>query len=134
MLSNNRVIFKNIGEKRRVGKLAFNWCIANLRKSKFHEGYPRFIMKSDAGSHKGYYKHSKNVICIYLGNHKDQKDLIETIIHEWKHYQQNIKVMYRKYITVYRRNNSNHPYEITATKFSKKKSIICNEWIKEQII
>lgn len=125
--------FKDVNEKRIVGKLAFSWCTKNLKKSKFHESHPKFIMKNRDDNLKGYFKHSKNIICVYLGSHNEKIDLIETILHEWKHYQQDIKGMYRKYITRYKRNNVNHPYEITARNFSKKYIDACYKWVNKNI-
>lgn len=117
-------------EKREWAKLSFLWCEKNLKKSKFHENIPKLIIKKSKDKLKGYYKHSKNIICIYTGSHSDKRDLCETVIHEWKHYQQDISGMYNRYITKYKRNLKNHPYEITAERFAKKYTNKCYENIK----
>ena len=124
-------LFSSEEEKKKWAKLAFLWCINNLKKSRFQEKTPKLIIRKNDDKLKGYYKHSKNIICIYLGNHKDKEDLCETVIHEWKHYQQNMIGMYNRYITKYKRNQKNHPYEITANKFAKKHTNNCKKWIEQ---
>ena len=119
-------------QKTDICNFAYIWCIANLRKSKYHEGIPRIFIRSKKTDSflKGYYKEGKNLITVYLQNHTSGLDLCETIIHEWKHYQQNIASMYDKYEVVYRRKGRNHPYEITAENYAKKHGKKCNTWVR----
>ncbi len=119
-------------QKREACNFAYMWCVSNLKKSKYHSGIPRLFIrtKKNNSSLKGYFKVSKNLITVYPENHSTILDLCETIIHEWKHYQQNIASMYDKYEVVYRRKGRNHPYEITAESYAKKHAKECRDWIK----
>jgi hypothetical protein len=124
----------DLGTKVKLAKLAYLWCVSNLKKSKYHNDVPRLIVRSSkkSNSYKGYYKENKNIIVVFSKNHKSILDICETIIHEWKHYQQNISGMYDKYIVLYRRNIKNHPYEITAENFAKKHANECRKFINRE--
>lgn len=114
--------------------MAYRWCLLHLKPSKFQDEYPKFIIRNQKSKYyKGHYNEIKNIIYFYLGNHRSQIDICETILHEWKHYQQNIVGMYDCYFLEYGKNSKNHPYEITAETFAKKKAPICKNWIKENI-
>lgn len=117
-------------DKKIVAKLAYKWCLTNLKRSKYKKEEPKIIIrKSKNKNYKGYYSQEKNLMVIFIDNHNCILDLCETVIHEWKHYQQNIEKMYNKYIKVYRRNFKNHPYEVTAERFSKKHGANCKKWV-----
>jgi len=117
-------------KKKNAAKLAYRWCCENLKKSKYHTNYPRIIIISKKiGKLRGYYKEKKNLIVIYTKNHRSILDICRTIIHEWKHYQQDVMKMYDTYIVKYGRNFKNHPYEITAENFAIKHSSECKKWI-----
>ena len=116
-------------KKRSAAKLAHSWCVAHLKKSRYHFDVPKLIVRSNSNKKfKGYYKEGKNLIVIFTKSHNSILDICETIIHEWKHYQQNIS-MYDTYLVVYRRNLKNHPYEVTAENFARKHGINCRKWI-----
>jgi hypothetical protein len=60
----------------------------------------------------GAYDDIENLIFIYYKNCDDVKELIATILHEWKHSLQPVRTKYRKVKGPYCRN----PYEIEARK------------------
>lgn len=114
--------------------LAKEWCKKNLRGSKYHDNFPRiFTKKRENSFYMGNYNSDKNIIYIYLRNNNNLIDICETIIHEWKHFQQDIEMMYDRYIMEYGRNSENHPYERSAENYAKKHSVRCLEWIKKNI-
>ena len=125
----------SLKDKEKIAKLAYIWCLGNLKKSRYHEEPPKFFVRSskNSNSFKGYYKEKNNLIAIFPRNHRSVLDLCETVIHEWKHYQQNIIGMYDRYETVYRRKGKNHPYEITAEKYAYKHGLACRKWVKEMM-
>ena len=120
--------------KRKYCKLIYSWCKENLKRSKFHDNWPKLIARKNPNEYyKGYFKGHNNVICIYLKNNKTPIDLCETIIHEWKHYEQNIVKMYDKYMRAYGRTVKNHPYEISAENYSKKHAKNCLDWVEKNL-
>jgi hypothetical protein len=118
--------------KKKYAKLIYLWCKENLSASRYHEDFPKMILRNKKDDFfRGYYKDKNNLIGIYLKNNRSKKELCETIIHEWKHYQQNISEMYDRYIINYGYDSKNHPYEISAEKYAKRHSKKCLEWIKK---
>jgi hypothetical protein len=117
-----------------ICQLAYDWCVQNLKKSKFHSGFPKLYKRSVQSNSllKGYYKEAKNLIAVYLDNNTTALDICETVIHEWKHYQQDIVIMYDKYETVYKRKGNNHPYEISAENYAKRHASNCLSWIQKK--
>jgi hypothetical protein len=121
-------------EKIKITKLAYCWCLIHLKRSKYHSDAPKIIIKTQKNEKfKGYFNYKKNIFCIFVKNHKIQDDICQTIIHEWKHYQQNLK-MYDRYIILYGRNFKNHPYEKIAENFAIKNFKKCTEWINSKKI
>lgn len=119
--------------KKKAAQLSYCWCLMNLKRSKYHDSAPKIEIKSKKSeSFRGYFSPRKNIICIFLENHESFDDICQTVIHEWKHYQQNLK-MYDRYITLYRRNFQNHPYEKVAENFAIKKSKDCLTWINSNM-
>lgn len=126
-------MIQEIEDKKKIAKLSYCWCLMNLKRSKYHESVPKIIIKSGQSERfRGYFNNRKNIICIFLGNHKNFDDICQTVIHEWKHYQQNLK-MYDRYITLYGRNFKNHPYEKVAENFAIKNFEECGEWVNSKI-
>ena len=125
---------KNTDLQKECCKLIYSWCKKNLNESKYHDKCPKLIIRNQEDKHyKGYYKAEKNLICVYPKNNKSLLDLCETIIHEWKHYQQDIEYMYDRYIIEYGKTTKNHPYEISAENFGKKHAKNCSEWVRFNI-
>jgi hypothetical protein len=120
-------------QKKKVARLAYCWCLLNLKKSRHWGNFPKIIIKKGTSpKYKGYFSEFKNIICVYLGNHKSILDICDTVLHEWKHHQQDLS-MYDTYITKYGRNFSNHPYERTAENFAIKNSKECKKWVVSEI-
>jgi len=108
---------KNPTFQKEVAKLAFVWCSYRLGGSRYQLGFPKLkILNERSKKYRGHYDEVRNEIVVYLKNHRSLIDICRTMIHEWKHYQQNILIMYDVYLRVYKRNLSNHPYEISAEK------------------
>jgi|LauGreDrversion4_2_1035121.scaffolds.fasta_scaffold68928_5 hypothetical protein len=128
-------IFKNnIRLKKKCAKLIYLWCKENLPVSRYHDNFPKMVLSNQNDKFfRGYYKDEKNLIGVYLKNNRSKKELCETIIHEWKHYQQNIYEMYDRYIVYYGYETNNHPYEISAEKYAKKHAEKCLNWLKQNI-
>ena len=125
---------KNPCYQREVVKLAFVWCSEIMGDSKYHLGFPTLrVLNKRCSEYKGHYDEVKNEIVVYLKNHRSPLDLCRTVIHEWKHYQQNVLVMYDVYLRVYKRKIENHPYEISAEKSAIKLGGKCKTWVVKVI-
>ena len=100
--------------------LILNWCFERLGKSRFNGSKPKLIVHNKMSKEDlyGYYTFEKNVINVYIPKQNGNIiDYIDTIIHEFWHYKQNVKKMYHKYVFKYGYDyNENHPYERTARK------------------
>jgi len=117
--------------QKKWSKAIFQWCKKNLGESRYHDCYPKMITRNVRDDfYKGYYKNEKNLIYIYLKNNKTKIDLCETIIHEWKHYKQNVEGMWDRYTNVEPRD---HPYEIQAEKYAKRHAEKCLKWVEKNI-
>jgi hypothetical protein len=124
------VNYKTTEYQKEVAKLAFVWCSYKMGKSKYHLDLPTLkIFNIKCKEYRGHYDEVKNEIVIYLKNHRSSIDICRTIIHEWKHYQQNILIMYDVYLRVYNRKLKNHPYEISAEKTAIRLGGECKNWV-----
>lgn len=119
---------------RQSALLILEWCFNTLGKSRFNGPKPKLIIHNKITKENiyGCYTLHKNIINIYLPKHETLIDLIDTVIHEYWHYKQNMKKMYHKYVFKYGYEyNEFHPYEITANKKAKRLRHKCyNELFK----
>lgn len=109
---------------RRNGILVYNWCKAYFGRNTKLGNYPKIIFhtkKLDKTYNKslGEFNPWTNTIKIYLGAFEIEKErrfltFINTIIHEFAHYHQDIKTTYGKYT-----NYSSNPLEIEANQIGK---------------
>lgn len=111
-------------------KQILNHCVNTFGLSKYHDSKPKLICYqsykyiNSANTHKGYYNPLTNTIHIYLLQHNSTLQLCNTIIHEYKHYKQNLN-NYHKY--PYNKN----PYEKQANQTAKKYQHSINKKLKE---
>lgn len=104
-----------INKNRKVVAATLEWCKKKWGLSKFQDDFPklRCYKKGDGGGYFGYYDDITNTIIVYLEPHPDVVTLVETVIHEYTHYKQNVEENYDKYAARYAHYNDN-PYEKTA--------------------
>lgn len=112
----------------------FRWCKDHYGPSRFNKIKTlKFLFKDnlvdddDRSQLYGVYCPIKNGITVNLPAHDSETilSLIDTIIHEYTHFKQDIKVMYPKYFDYYKYNDKNHPYEITARYRANKDRWLC---------
>jgi hypothetical protein len=95
------------------------WCVFNFGKSKYNEELPKLTVNRTITDKFGFYDPSNNVITICLKPHTSIANLCNTVIHEYTHYLQNMR-MYDIYVFKYKRSYENHPYEVSANNKAKK--------------
>lgn len=111
--------------KRNLNKI-LEWC-------KYYYGGSKFKRLSSLSVEidytmkdcKGQYCPYSNRIYINPKWHTSFIEVIDTMIHEYTHFRQDIKVMYFKYLDEYTYNYDNHPYEHTANKIAERDKRIC---------
>ncbi len=111
---------------RENGLKILDWCYEKLGKSRFNGPKPRlfFHKKSHPEKFWGYYYFSSNNIHVFKPRMTYLLEFIETIIHEYWHYKQNLKI-YKKYHFLY--GDDKNPYEIIAYKKGKQLKKKCYE-------
>ena len=93
---------------RRTAELALLWCRLKWGKSRYVKGWPR--LRCQAWSSKdlyGWYNEQLNLITLHMDWHESPLDLVETVIHEYTHYRQDIAGKYGRLAAEY----ANLPYE-----------------------
>lgn len=112
-----------------------DYCVDNLGESHYVDEVPRLIFWTTGPVKnylfpKGYYCSENNIIWIYKSEHKSALDIIDTIIHEYTHYLQNLDeygVMFKVY------NYKTHPMEIEARQTAKAHKFICRRFIVKNL-
>jgi hypothetical protein len=105
----------SISKDRQTALAVLEWCKKKWGLSKFQDDFPklRCYKKGDGGGYYGHFDDENNTIIIYLEPHPTVEDLVETVIHEYTHYKQNVTENYDNYVARYKAYNDN-PYEKTA--------------------
>lgn len=100
--------------KRNLNKI-LKWCKDYYGGSKFKNVNTLEVhIDGDMNDELGSYCAISNKIFINPKLHTSFISVIDTMIHEYTHFRQDIKIMYFKYLKEYTYNYENHPYEITA--------------------
>tara|TARA_R110000868_G_scaffold117446_1_gene311927 strand:+ start:419 stop:817 length:399 start_codon:yes stop_codon:yes gene_type:complete len=106
--------------KRNLNKILL-WCKETYGVSRFKNiNYLTVEIDNTIEDAKGQYCPYSNRIYINPKHHTSFIEVIDTMIHEYTHFKQDIKVMYFKYMNEYSYNYSNHPYEHTANKVAER--------------
>jgi Zn-dependent peptidase ImmA (M78 family) len=112
---------------------ALEWCKKKYGLSKYKDAYPALVFREkyqpkDKPNLMGEYYWEKNKIFIYKKSHLDFEDpvleLIFTMIHEYKHYLQNMD-NYNTYFDKYYYTYKTHPYERTCNRFADREMYEC---------
>ena len=124
---------KNINRK--ITKMALEYCSKKLGLSKYNGKIPtlyisRDKLKGDPRT-RGFYSAEMNTIVLYPKAHDSFVDFINTIIHEYVHYTQDLT----KYTVLYRSYGYDaHPQEIEADTVATKHQWMCKNYIKEKML
>jgi hypothetical protein len=103
---------------RRTAELALDWCRAKWGKSRYVKGLPRLrLLKRSRQELYGWYNERINLITLRLDWHESPLDLVETVIHEYTHYGQDIAGRYDRLAEEYKAlPYDHHPLEKQAYK------------------
>jgi hypothetical protein len=123
--------------------MIYDWCKTKYGKSKYRRAYPKLRFRSTArknkyiGLLKGEYYYKSNEIFVYAELHYYEEDplldVINTIIHEYKHFLQNMN-NYDMYFNKYYYSYESHPYEITCNRFAEKEQYECYYFIRKNLL
>lgn len=100
--------------KRNLEKI-LSWCKDFYGGSKFKKMDTLNVCIDYTMDAAGAYCTIQNTIFINPIHHTSFIGVIDTMIHEYTHFRQDINVMYFKYFKEYKYSYDRHPYEITAT-------------------
>lgn len=81
----------------------------------------------------GEYNVDDNIIYVNPKKHRSLKEWVNTVIHEYTHFKQNIDGMYDKYYTKYGRTYENHPHEVAADRTANRDEMEARLWVLRQI-
>jgi hypothetical protein len=119
---------------RKVIKTALRYCVETFGLSKFNGPVPNIIVKRSrlVGDERcrGFYDVSINTIVIFPIAHISFIDVVNTVIHEYTHYLQDLglyNILYRSF------GYWDHPQEIEADKIATEYQWSCKHYIKERI-
>lgn len=105
----------------------YEWCKTRYGRSKYNGRYPDIVFRKRdylTGEDWGYYDEQDNLIFVSKDKHHNIEDLVDTVIHEYTHYKQNIKVDFRV-LSKYFEFDDQHPLEIEARTVAQRDSPIC---------
>jgi hypothetical protein len=116
----------------------FEWCKTKYGMSKYQKDFPKLHFRSKAakdkimGPLKGEFFYEENEIYIYKELHLLEPipllDVVNTIIHEYKHFLQNME-NYDMYFDKYKYSYHTHPYEKTCNRFAGKEQDECYQYL-----
>lgn len=117
---------------RNAGKLAIDFCIKTLGVKPGLE-VPSLILHrlpSPDGLY-GYYDPIENKIHIYKAAHSSFVEAMDTIVHEYTHYLQDLRayMIFQKTGTSYQDN----PYEIEAREMGKRYKMACKKYVASKL-
>lgn len=119
---------------RDLALLVIDYCSKIIGMSEFQKELPRIILydrKCKCPINKncyGYYKETENIIVLFKPQHKSLISFIDTIIHEYIHYTQDM-TKYDMLEMEY--GYEKHPYEIEALKISNELKYRCKKYLSK---
>lgn len=112
----------------------YEWCKNKYGRSKYNGRYPEVVFRKGDyydGQEWGYYDESDKCIYINRSKHETLSDLVDTLIHEYTHYLQN---MYHYQIIAKYLENHEHPMEIEAESIAKRDGQDCLIYLEKLYI
>jgi hypothetical protein len=125
---------------RSVAIKILEWCKLTYGQSKYKRAFPSLRYRNRppyalSGAEKneelyvyGIYHCDENYIYVDRTKHENLEDLVNTIIHEYTHYTQNMRYYYKIY-NKYEKDIDKHPYEIKAWSVAERDTKKCIEQV-----
>ena len=107
-----------------------HWCVKQWGVNNSKSTLLNINIDWDPYENNGEYDFKHNEICIFPKAHKNLRDLVDTVIHEYTHHLQKESTywkLYKKY------TYDDHPYEVEANSVAKKYRKECWYSIKDSI-
>jgi hypothetical protein len=101
------------------------WCVKTYGKSKFNKTFPTLEFKKSDYYTEGcmaFYDEIESTIFVAKDLHTDLEELVNSIIHEYVHYKQNMR--HYQILALYLPDHKN-PLEIEAERTAKKDTKKC---------
>jgi hypothetical protein len=120
---------KQLPHRGHVDKI-YEWCKKRYGRSKYNGRYPDVVFRKGDyydGEEWGYYDEVDKCIYINRDKHETLQDLIDTMIHEYTHYLQN---MHHYQIIALYLEHDEHPMEIQANAVADKDGIECLKYME----
>lgn len=124
---------------RKNAVLILNWCVEKLGKSRFHKKLPKLIIHNKATKESkkycGWFDELKITINIILLNMDSMHEFINTIIHEFWHYKQNLIKGYKRIYSKpnWEENYEYLPFERSANNKAKKLTKHCYKELLDKL-
>jgi hypothetical protein len=116
-----------------IAEATFEWCLKEFG-SPIEDITPKLKISYDKRVRKLFGGYENQIITVYPHVCKTKKDLIRTILHEYRHFMQ---MPNKKDIDVYWNLDKNfdykeHPFEIDSLVFEKKQYRRCKTYLKSK--
>lgn len=109
------------------------WCALKYGPSMWsYSGRIQIKTKNSMICWGRYYSEDDGICNIYVNfkKHKNIKELIDTIIHEYIHHKQPIHLKYNNYLLNNEYDETNHPFELEANFYAFRDARECYNWLK----
>jgi hypothetical protein len=118
---------------RKTANLALSWCIERYGES-IHNDLSTLEIRLRSGlENYGEYDPDDNAIYLNPKKHRSLLEWVNTIIHEYTHFKQNINGMYTKYYDRYGRTYDTHPHEIAANRTAERDHREARLWVLKEL-
>jgi hypothetical protein len=118
---------------KKSAQLTLDWCINRYGVSIHNDILTLDIKFRSKLEFYGEYDADDNTIYLNPVKHKTLGEWVNTIIHEYTHFRQNIDGMYTKYYVKYGRTYENHPHEVTAHRVADRDQREARLWVLQNL-
>jgi hypothetical protein len=118
---------------KKSAQLTLDWCINRYGVSIHNDILTLDIKFRSKLEFYGEYDADDNTIYLNPVKHKTLGEWVNTIIHEYTHFRQNIDGMYTKYYVKYGRTYENHPHEVTAHRVANRDQREARLWVLQNL-
>jgi hypothetical protein len=118
---------------KKSANLILDWCINKYGPSIHNDLSTLEIRFRSKLEFFGEYCADDNTIYLNPIKHKSLIEWVNTVIHEYTHFRQNIDGMYTKYYSKYGRTYENHPHEVNAHRIADRDQMEARRWVLQNL-